>query len=59
MCDFNISTLNLNGARTDFKRAALFKLMDIKHIDIILVEESHSCHDNEHYGGNFLIGRPF
>lgn len=25
MCDFNISTLNLNGARTDFKRAALFK----------------------------------
>uniref|UniRef100_H3BWP1 Endonuclease/exonuclease/phosphatase domain-containing protein n=1 Tax=Tetraodon nigroviridis TaxID=99883 RepID=H3BWP1_TETNG len=46
MCDFNISTLNLNGARSDFKRAALFKLMDIKNIDVLLVQETHSCRKN-------------
>lgn len=47
MYDFNISTLNLNGARTDFKRAAIFKLMDIKYIGVMIVEETHSCHNNE------------
>lgn len=47
MCDFNISTLNLNGARTDFKRAALFKWMDIKYIDVMIVEETHRCRNNE------------
>ena len=47
MCDFNISTLNLNGARADFKRAALFKLMETKKIDIIFVQETHSSLDNE------------
>lgn len=44
MCDFNISILNLNGARTDFKRATLFKCVDIKHIDIV---ETHSCPKKE------------
>lgn len=34
---FNVSTLNLNAAKSDFKRAAVFKLMDIKHLDIMLV----------------------
>lgn len=40
---FNVSTLNLNAAKSDFKRAAVYKLMDIKHIDIMLVQEFHSC----------------
>lgn len=47
MCDFNISILNLNGARADFKRAALFKLMEMKRINIMLVQETHSMEDME------------
>ena len=47
MCDFNISTLNLNGARSDLKRAALFKLMETKRIDVMFVQETHSTVDNE------------
>ena len=47
MCDFNISTLNLNGARSDFKQAALFKLMETKRIDVMFVQETHSTTDNE------------
>ena len=47
MCDFNLSILNLNGARADFKRAALFKLMEIKRIDVMFVQETHSTADNE------------
>ena len=47
MCDFNISTLNLNGARSDFKQAALFKLMETKRIDVVFVQETHSTTDNE------------
>lgn len=45
--DFNISTINLSGAWTDFKRDAVFKLMDIKNIDIMLFQETHSCQNNE------------
>ena len=40
MCDFNISTLNLNGARSDFKQAALFKLMETKRIDVVFFQET-------------------
>lgn len=39
--------LNLNGARIDFERTTLFKLMDIKHIDIMLVQETYSCPNTE------------
>lgn len=47
MGDFRIGTLNLNGAREDAKRAALFKLMEMKKLDILLVQETHSSSDNE------------
>lgn len=47
MCDFNIRILNLNRARADFKKAALVKVMDIKNIDIMLVQETHSCQTKE------------
>lgn len=47
MCEFKIGTLNLNGARDKVKRAAFFKLMDLKKLDIILVQETHSTVDNE------------
>ena len=46
-CDFKIGTLNLNGARDDSKRAAFFKLMELKKIDIMLLQETHSTVDNE------------
>ena len=42
MCDFNIGILNLNGARADFKRAALFKLMELKRLDVMFLQETHS-----------------
>ena len=41
MCDFKISTLNVNGARADFK------LMDINRIDVMFLQETHSTKDNE------------
>lgn len=47
MCEFKIGTLNLNGARDKVKRDAFFKLMDLKKLDIILVQETHSTVDNE------------
>ena len=47
MCDFKIGTLNLNGARDDSKRAAFFKLMELKNIDVMLLQETHSSADNE------------
>ena len=50
MCDFKISTLNVNGARADFKRAAVFKLMDINRIDVMFLQDTHSTEDNEEEG---------
>ena len=47
MCDFNIRILNLNGARADFKRAALFKLMEIRKLDVMFLQETHSTTDIE------------
>lgn len=38
-----LTTLILNGAISGFKRATLFKLMESKHIDMLLVQEIHSC----------------
>ena len=50
MCDFNISTLNLNGARSDFKQATLFKLMETKQIDVMFVQDTDSTTDNDQKG---------
>ncbi|KAL3975157.1 hypothetical protein ACER0C_023783 [Sarotherodon galilaeus] len=47
MSEFKIGTLNLNGARDEVKRAAFFELMDLKKLDIMLVQETHSTGDNE------------
>lgn len=33
--------------RDDGKRAAFFKLMELKHIDVMMVQETHSTTDNE------------
>lgn len=57
MCDFNLGVLNLNGARADFKRAALFKLMEIEKIDIMFVQETHRTSDNESEWRRAFTGR--
>lgn len=45
MCYFNLGVLN--GARADFKRAALFKLMELKKkMYIMFVQETHSTTNN-------------
>lgn len=36
MSDLKIGSFNINGARSDVKGASLFKLMEIKNLDVIL-----------------------
>lgn len=45
MCDFKMGILNMNGARADFKRAALFKLVELKRLNIVFLQETHSTDD--------------
>lgn len=40
MCDFKIGMLNLNGAWDDVKRATLFKLMELKILSVLMVQET-------------------
>lgn len=40
-------SININGARTDVKRASLFKLFDVKKLDVMFVQETHSDDRNE------------
>lgn len=42
LCDFKMGILNLNGARADFKRAALFKLVELKRLNIVFLQETRS-----------------
>lgn len=46
MASIRIGTLNLNGAREHAKRASLFKLIELKHLDVMLIQETHSTDDN-------------
>lgn len=45
--NINIGTININGARTDVKRASLFKLLELKKLDVLFVQETHSDSGNE------------
>lgn len=47
MSHFNISTLNLNGARDVKKRANLFELIKLKRFNVMMVQETHSDTLNE------------
>lgn len=47
MVNINIGTININGARTDAKRASLFKLCELKKLDVLFVQETHSDSKNE------------
>lgn len=45
MCDFKIGILNMNGGRADFKRAALFRLFNLKKLNVLFLQETHSTDD--------------
>lgn len=47
MCDIKLSTLNINGAREDVKRASLYSLFKAKKLNVIFLQETHSTVDNE------------
>lgn len=42
MCEVNIATINVNGARDMRKRATVFELLKQKKIDITMLQETHS-----------------
>ncbi len=45
--NINIGTININGARSDAKRASLFKMCELKKLDVLFVQETHSDSKNE------------
>ena len=47
MSHFNISTININGARDAGKRSLLYEMMNIKKVDVMFVQETHSDILNE------------
>ena len=47
MADINIGSLNINGARSDVKRASVFKLFELKKLDVVFLQETHSDSVNE------------
>ncbi|KAI3359013.1 hypothetical protein L3Q82_015397 [Scortum barcoo] len=47
MVNINIGSININGARSDAKRASLFKLCELKKLDVLFVQETHSDSSNE------------
>ncbi|KAK3557525.1 hypothetical protein QTP70_028477 [Hemibagrus guttatus] len=42
MIGINIVSLNINGAREQSKRAKLYGLLKQKHIDVVMLQETHS-----------------
>ena len=47
MSNFNIASLNLDGARDIKKRMQLYELMKLKNVDIMFAQETHSNKSNE------------
>ena len=44
---FNISTININGARDAEKRSLMFEMMNVKKVEVMFVQETHSDASNE------------
>lgn len=44
---FKIGSLNVNGARDTRKRAVVFEMVKMKHIDVLFLQETHSDNGNE------------
>ncbi|KAL7849206.1 hypothetical protein SRHO_G00208290 [Serrasalmus rhombeus] len=63
MDEFKVAILNVNGARDANKRALLFELLRLKHVDVMFVQETHSDEQNavdwvrEYEGRAFLSHR--
>lgn len=60
MSHFNVSSLNINGAREASKRSLLYELMKLKEIDVMFVQETHSDTRNEwdwrrEWGGEVVL----
>ncbi len=47
MVSFNIGSLNINGCRDVRKRVTLFKYLQLKKADVILLQETHTDACNE------------
>ena len=47
MCDIKLGSLNINGAREEVKRAALFSLFIGRKLDVVVLQETHSTAENE------------
>ena len=52
---FKVGSLNLNGAGDTRKRAVIFEMNRIKHIDVLLIQETHS--DGTIKGGILIAPR--
>lgn len=60
MSHFNVSKLNINGAREASKRSLLYELMNVKEIDAMFVQETLSDTRNEsdwkrEWGGEVVL----
>ena len=47
MDNFRVGSLNVNGAREQRKRASIYEMAKMKHIDVFYVQETHSDSTNE------------
>ena len=47
MVNINIGTINIIGPCTDAKRASLFKLCELKKLEVLFVQDTHSDSKNE------------
>ncbi len=47
MCEVKLGFLNINGAREEVKRAALFNLLKVRQLNVVFLQETHSTVDNE------------
>ncbi len=47
MCEVKLGSLNINGAREEAKRAALFNLFKVRQLNVVFLQETHSTVDNE------------
>uniref|UniRef100_A0A3B4TQD0 Reverse transcriptase domain-containing protein n=1 Tax=Seriola dumerili TaxID=41447 RepID=A0A3B4TQD0_SERDU len=59
MGSIKVGSLNLNGARDQRKRASLFKLISMKKLDVVFLQETHSTEDNEIHWNKEWEGRTF
>ncbi len=47
MCEVKLVSLNINGAREDVKRAALFNLVKVRKLNVVFLQETQSTVENE------------